>query len=128
MRKIKDLVYKNSCYKIVGIAFELFNELGSGHREQYYQNGFKALLRENKIPFSEQSYIPLEIRGKKIGRYYLDFLIDNKIVVELKVGSRFPKKNIEQVYSYLKSNNLKLGIIINFTKNGVEFKRIANIK
>ncbi|TSC75343.1 MAG: hypothetical protein G01um101430_438 [Parcubacteria group bacterium Gr01-1014_30] len=57
----------------------------------------------------------------------MDFVIDNKIVLELKKGERFSKKHIEQVYAYLKAANLELGIIAYFTKQGVRFKRIVNI-
>lgn len=58
----------------------------------------------------------------------MDFVVENKIVLELKRGENFPKKHIEQVYAYLKATKLKLGIIANFSKSGVKFKRILNIK
>jgi GxxExxY protein len=62
-----------------------------------------------------------------IGRYFLDFLVDNKIVVEIKKGDYFSKKNIEQVKAYLKVTNLKLAVLVNFTSSGVKFLRILNI-
>ena len=58
---------------------------------------------------------------------HLDFLIDDKIILELKKGNRFFGKDIDQVYSYLKINNPQLGILANFTNHGVETKRIVNI-
>jgi len=70
---------------------------------------------------------PLAYGGKTIGRYYLDFLIADKIVLEIKKGDRFLKTNIDQVYAYLKRFNLKLGILANFTKGGLKFKRIVNV-
>jgi len=59
---------------------------------------------------------------------FSDFLIENKIVLEIKVGERFEKKPINQVYSYLKANNFKLGILAQFTKEKVRFRRILNLK
>jgi len=59
--------------------------------------------------------------------YYFDFLIDGKIILETKVRNYFSKKDIDQLCSYLKVKNLKLGIIAHFTKTGVKFKRIVNL-
>lgn len=63
----------------------------------------------------------------KLGKYFIDFLVENKIVLEIKKGNRFSRRDIEQVYAYLKLTNLKLGIIANFTNNGIKFKRIINL-
>jgi len=62
-----------------------------------------------------------------VGNYFLDFVIENKIVLELKKCNRISQKHIEQVYAYLKATDLKLEIIANFTKEGVKFKRIVNL-
>jgi GxxExxY protein len=59
---------------------------------------------------------------------YLDFIIDEKIVLEIKQGDRFHKNDFEQVYNYLKSTGLKLGILARFSKSGVKFKRVVNVK
>jgi len=69
----------------------------------------------------------LYYKEKKVGHYFIDFLIDNKVVLEIKVGDRFPKRNIDQIFSYLRSSNLKLGILANFTSDGIKFKRILNL-
>lgn len=87
----------------------------------------KNLLTKN-IDFEEQVYLPLEYKGDDIGRYFLDFLIEKKIILELKRDSIFRKQNIDQVLAYLKASNLKLGIIANFTRDGVKFYRVLNIR
>lgn len=127
-KRIIQLVYPELSYKVVGILFSAFNELGYGYQEKYYQKAVAKILRENRIEFKEQVYAPLEFKGERIGGYYLDFLIYNKLILEIKKSDRFAKSNIEQVYAYLKRFNLKLGIIANFTKSGLKFKRIINIK
>jgi len=119
-----NLIYPELSYKIVGILFQVDNQIGYGHRENLYQAAISYLLKENKIPFKEQLKSDIKIDQKSIKSYYLDFLIDNKIVLEIKSGERFNKENIAQVYDYLKANHLGLGIIANFTKQGVKFKRI----
>jgi len=102
--------------------------LGYGYQEKYYQKAIAITFKENEIKFKEQVFTPLEFKGQKIGGYYLDFLIEDKLILEIKKGERFSKTNIEQVYAYLKRFNLRLGIIANFTKEGLRYKRIINIK
>lgn len=70
----------------------------------------------------------MSFKGKVIGTFYLDFLVDNSIILEIKKGKYFSKKNIEQVNEYLRITGRKLAIIANFTPSGVNFKRIINIK
>ncbi|PIQ75316.1 MAG: hypothetical protein CO001_02340 [Candidatus Portnoybacteria bacterium CG_4_8_14_3_um_filter_40_10] len=82
----------------------------------------------SRIPFKEQVKSDLNFKDAKIGLYFFDFLIDNKIILELKRREYFSKSDIDQVFSYLKTANLKLGIIVCFTSKGVKFKRILNIR
>lgn len=124
----KDLIYPELSYKIVGILFDVYNELGGGYREKYYQKAVSLSLKKEKILFKEQVHAPLIYKGVSIGSNYLDFLIENKVILEIKAGENFLRKNITQVYSYLKINNLNLGILANFTKTGLRSKRILNIK
>jgi GxxExxY protein len=80
------------------------------------------------LSYQEQLHVPLTFKDSKIGDYFLDFLVEDKIVVELKKGDRFSIKNIEQVFAYLVAKGLKLGILAQFSTNGLKFKRILNIK
>ncbi len=121
-----ELIYKELSYKIVGALFNVFNQLQYGHNERMYQQAFAQELLENQIPFRRELYCPILFNGKKIGRYYLDFLIDNKIVVELKVANDFYQKDINQIISYLQAKNLHLGILFLFKKEGVKYRRILN--
>lgn len=126
--KGEKVIYPELSYKLVGLLFEVNRKLGPNHKENFYQNAVKQELIERGIKFHEQVYSPLNYKNYKIGKYYFDFLIENKIILELKKGSIFHHQNIEQVLSYLKTANLKLGIIANFTREGVRFYRVLNIK
>lgn len=128
MKKREDLIYPEESYKIVGILYDVFNDLGPGHKEYYYQKALAIAFNKEKIEFQEQVYTPLTYKNEKIGKYFLDFLIENKIVLEIKKDAIFRKQNIEQVYAYLRTNNLKLGILANFTRTKVDYKRILNVK
>ncbi len=126
----EDLVYKDECYKVVGILYKVFKELGGDLLEKHYQKAVAIALRSAGISFREQFPVKLQYEGKFIGIYYVDFLVEidgAKIVLEIKKHENYGLKNIQQVSGYLKSLNLKLGILANFTKTGVKYKRIINL-
>jgi len=123
-----DLIYKDECYKILGLIFEVFNEVGYGHKEQFYQKAVAEIFKNSEVKFKEQLKAKVNFKGKEIGYYYFDFLVFDKIVIELKQRNYFSKKDIQQIYSYLKAAKLKLGILVYFTNSGVRFKRIVNVK
>lgn len=120
------MVYPNLSYKIIGVIFDVFNELGYGYQEKYYQKAIAKSLTKLKLLYKEQVPYEIQFEGETIGRYFFDFLIKNKIVLEIKKETNFRRHNIEQVVGYLKKSNLKLGLLVNFTKDGVKFKRILN--
>ena len=122
-----DLVYPDLSYRISGILFEVFKELGPGYQEKYYERAIAVAFAKENLRFEEQLRIPLQYHNRPIGSYVLDFLTENVIVLEIKKGNYFKKQNIDQVFSYLKAKNLRLGLIANFTANGVKVKRIVNI-
>lgn len=122
-----DFVYSDLSYRIIGVLFEVWNNVGVGHKEKFYQKAVANELGISKIQFREQLPVKLEYKGKSLGIYYFDFMIEDKVVLEIKIRNHFSKKDIEQLYSYLKAKNLKLGIIAHFTKSGVRVKRVVNI-
>lgn len=127
MEKKSKVIYPELSYKIVGVLFEVYNQLGEGHQEKYYQRAIKVAFKEQNLKFKSQFPVDINFKNNKIGRYFLDFLIEDKVVLEIKKGNYFPKKNMEQVYAYLKATNLKLAILANFTSTGIKFRRILNL-
>ena len=123
-----DLVYPELCYQIMGILFDVWKEIGYGHKERMYQQGVATGLRKANLSIQEQLPTKVIYKGNPIGIYYFDFLVESKIVLELKVRAYFSKKDIDQLYGYLKTNDLKLGILALFTRTGVKCKRIVNIE
>jgi GxxExxY protein len=122
-----DLVYPELSYRIVGCAFSVYNEIGFGHPEKYYQKAFAIALTNSQIKYKEQAYHNLKFQGKIIGKQFFDFLIEDKIIVELKRDVRFSKQHMDQVNNYLRVSNLQLALLINFSKDGVIYKRMLNI-
>jgi GxxExxY protein len=123
---IGKIIYPELSYKIVGILFEIHTELGNRYQEKYYQRAVEVKLKKEKIPYIREIAVDLMIDGEKIGKYFLDFLIDGKIIVELKVKPTLMKNDFRQVSAYLKASKLKLGILVNFYGDSLEYKRILN--
>ncbi|MCX6808679.1 MAG: GxxExxY protein [Candidatus Berkelbacteria bacterium] len=122
-----DLIHKELSYKIVDLAFEVFNSLGAGLKEKNYADAFEILLKDENISYVREIYYPLKIREKVVGRNYFDFFVENKIIVELKSGDRHYHEACTQLFQYLKISRVDLGIVIRFTNEGVKYKRIPNI-
>ncbi len=120
------VIFPELSYKIVGLLFEIHTELGNRYQEKYYQRALEVKLKKNEIPYVKEIPVGLEIDGEKIGKYFLDFLIDDKIIVEFKVKPAFSRNDFQQVLAYLKATDLKLGILVNFYGNSLEYKRILN--
>ncbi|MCF8422731.1 MAG: GxxExxY protein [Bacteroidia bacterium] len=122
----QDLIYPELSYQLVGLAYNVFNELGHGHLEKIYQKAYAKELKEAGIVFKEQAPYQVIYKEEVIGNNYLDFLIEEKVIIELKRSDFYSKKYIDQVSNYIKVSNLKLAILINFTSNGVRIKRVVN--
>jgi GxxExxY protein len=126
--KNQQIIYKDLSYKIIGSVYDVYNQLGCGHQEKFYQKAIATALNKENIVYKREFYSPLKYKNEKIGNYFLDFLIEDKIILEIKKGNKVSRRDIEQVYAYLKNTNLKLGLIIRFTPQSVLIKGIVNIK
>jgi len=122
------LLYPELSYNIIGCAFEVFNSIGSGYQEKYYQKALAKEFEIKKINFKEQLPVKIEHKGVSLGKYYFDFLVEDRVVVEIKNSSKFYARDIKQVLGYLRSKNIELGLLICFSKNGVIHKRILKGK
>jgi GxxExxY protein len=101
--------------------------LGYGLSEKTYQKAVALAFSEKKIGFVEQLYAPVVFKEKIVAKNFFDFLIEDVLVLELKRGDKFSKAHIEQVFNYLKTKKLKLGILAYFGPSRLHFKRIVNI-
>ncbi len=121
-----NIIYKELSYKIVSVMYDVFNELGYGYQEKHYEKAIEKCFIDKDIKYNRQLPYKILFKGEAIGRFYFDFLVDDKIIVELKKGDYFAKRNISQVKEYLKATCLKLAILVNFTHYGVKTIRILN--
>lgn len=108
----------------MGILFQVHNRLGGTFEEKYYQRAVEQLLIVNKLPYKKELKVNITFVEEQIGRYFLDFLIDDKIVLELKAVPNFLPIHFRQIRSYLKVKQLELGILANFRGEKLKYKRI----
>jgi GxxExxY protein len=124
--KRNDLLYPELSFKIVGCAFEVHNAMGFGFKESIYQKALSLALKEKGLSFKEQVCFEIKFKEQVLAKRFFDFIIDDKIIVEIKRDDKFSKANIDQTIEYLRTSDLKLAILINFGKEGVVSKRLIN--
>jgi GxxExxY protein len=122
----KPIVYPKLSYQLMSVFFSVHNQLGNELQEKYYQRAVEDGLRLKHIPFQTQVYIPIQSRYGQHGNYFLDFIINNKIALELKAQPTIYGKDIRQLLAYLSITKLRLGIIANFRTLRLTYKRLIN--
>ena len=121
------LLYPELSNEILGIAMQLHREMGCGFKEKVYQDAFEVLLKENTIEYEREKHIELVFHGIKLEHdFYYDFLIENKIGVELKAFSEITGEFEAQIINYLHVSNHKLGLLLNFGTTSLEYKWYPN--
>lgn len=122
----KDIVYPELSYQLMGILFKVHNKLGPNYQEKYYQRAIAEELNSQGFKYKREKMVPVRYANKNIDRYFLDFVIEDKIVLEVKVGEFFKRKYLTQVLDYLSATNLKLAILVSFRGEKLFYKRIIN--
>ena len=112
--------------KIIGCAFEVYNQLGYGLPERAYQAALAVCFEEHSLRYSREKYSIIKFGGKTIGKFYLDFLVEDKIAVELKVRIEQRQSDVSQLLNYLRSEKLNIGLLLIMTPKEVKIKRLIN--
>jgi GxxExxY protein len=121
-----ELIYEELTYKVRGCFFAIKKELGLGHKEIIYQRALSEELRKNNISFKKEVSIDINYNNKKVGIYRPDFIIDNKVIVELKALPLIGKFEKQQIWHYLKGSDYKLALLVNFGRDDIQIERFIN--
>lgn len=120
-----DLIYSKESYTIIGACFEVHKNLGCGYLEAVYKESLEIEFEKKDIPFKREMGLDVYFKGIKLKKkYYADFICYNKIVLEIKAIEKLNTNHISQILNYLKSSNLRLGLLINFGESSLKYKRI----
>lgn len=119
------LLFPELSYKFQGACFEVRKQLGGGHKKIIYERALAEEMGLQDIPFKQQPKIKTYYPNthKMIGYYQPDFIIDNKIIIELKALNFVPKKLYKQLYDYLRVTKYELGYLVNFAAHTCILKR-----
>jgi len=126
MNEKNKLVYPELSYKICGFLFYIHNQLGRFRKEKDYADALEIVFKENKTPYSRETRTDNSLLSQRFGLYKLDFLIDNKVILELKAKTLLTKEDYYQLKRYLESKKLKLGLLVNFRDKYLKPKRVIN--
>jgi GxxExxY protein len=119
------LVHEDETRRIIGCAMEVLNTLGHGLLEKPYENALVVEFQQQGISYKQQPRFDVVYKGVKVGEYVPDLIVFDKVVVDTKVIEKITDHEIGQVLNYLKITGLKLGLVLNFRRARLEWKRIV---
>jgi GxxExxY protein len=120
-----EVIYPDLSYRIVGCALEVYRELGYGFLEKVYENALMVALQQAGVQADQQVMIEVPFRGVIVGQYTADIIVEQKVLLELKSCDDISPVHMAQTLNYLKATNLRLAIILNFTKGDLQFRRVV---
>ncbi len=116
-------LYEDLTYEIRGALFNVYNELGPGYKENVYHNALVEEFKAGHLSFISKKRINIMYREQVVGLYEPDFVIDDKVLLEIKAVPAMPKIYEKQLYYYLMGTNYKLGLLVNFGEEKLVIKR-----
>jgi GxxExxY protein len=125
---MSELKYKETTEKIIGAAMRVHAALGNGFQEVIYQRSLAIEFSEIKLPFEREFNMKVYYKNLEVGERRVDFLVDGKIMVELKALVNLESVHLAQAKNYLEAYNVEVGLLINFGTQSLQFKRLENQK
>lgn len=122
---MSELLYKQECYQLVGLCMEIHRELGKGHDEVIYKDALVVELSRASIPFEREKKYEITYKGVILPHHYrADFVIWDKLLFEAKAVEQLTDSHVKQVLNYLAASKLRLGLLVNFGGDSLEWKRV----
>lgn len=122
---MNNLLYKEDTYKIIGICMEVHNQLGKGFNEVVYSDALEIEFIDNNIKYSKEQKFNITYKGNILPhKYRADFIINDRIVLEIKAIKCLTSSHVKQTLNYLAVSKLKIGLLINFGEDSLKYKRV----
>ena len=120
-----ELLYGEEVFRLIGFCMQIHRELGKGHDEVLYEDALVVDLEQEKIPYSREKHYEAGYKGFLLPHHYrADFVIWDKILLEAKAAERLTEAHRKEILNYLALSKLKLGLLVNFGSNSLEWKRV----
>ena len=123
MKKKIDLLYQDDTKKIISACYEVWKKFGGAFKEKVVDNSLNIALKDKGLEVENQKRIDIYFRGKKVGTYIPDKIINQKIIIELKSKPFLTREDVKQFWLYLKGSEYKVGLLVNFGPKKLEIKR-----
>ena len=121
-----ELIYREEAFKVIGQCMEVHRELGHGFLEIVYKDALELLFRQNNIPYEREKGYNVMFKDVLLPhKFYADFVVYDKIILEIKSATGLADEHISQTLNYLKVSGNKLGLLVNFGRMQLEFKRLV---
>lgn len=120
------MLYEDLTGKILEACFEVSKELGTGFLESVYEKALIVALKQKGLKVENQFPLKVKFRGVVVGEFYADLLVEDKVLIELKAVNNFANEHFAQLLNYLKATEIEVGLIINFGKPKLEYRRFNN--
>ncbi len=124
----KQYLHSDITKKIIGVAMKVHSTLGTGFQEVIYQRALAIEMRQQGLSFQRELEMPVFYAGEEIGSRRVDFLVEDKVMVELKAISKLEDVHLAQAINYLEAYHLEVGLLLNFGAKSLEFRRVVNTK
>ena len=121
-----ELIYENETYQIIGAAMGTHRELGCGFLEAVYKEALEIEFKVRNIPYQKEVKLDIYYKEQLLNKYYMaDFICFDKVIVEVKALSELTPEHESQLINYLTATRLKTGLLLNFGKKNLEYKRMV---
>ncbi len=121
-----NLIYKKESFKIIGLCMEVHKNLGRGFLEIVYKDALEYEFNLNKIQYEREKKYDIDYKGEILPHnYYADFVVMDKIILEIKAVNGIADEFVKQTLNYLAASKCRLGIIVNFGECSLNYKRLV---
>ena len=125
MPLVVDSTGNDLTYRIIGAAMAVHNDIGPGFKEEVYEKAMEVKLNEEEMSVERQFPVSVEYEGEQVALFYLDLFVENQVVVEIKAFShQLTNDELAQVINYLKATGAPIGLLFNFGRRKLDFRRV----
>lgn len=122
-----EIVFKEESYIIIGICIRVYEELGGGFLENVYEKALEKEFNSSGVPYDKQVKLNIKYKGENLDKYYVaDFVVYDKIILEVKAVYGIINQHLSQTLNYLKATDMRLGIVVNFGHAKFQYRRVLN--
>ena len=122
---MSEILYREDTHRLIGLCMEIHRELGKGHDEVLYKDALVVELSRANVSFAREQKFEVKYKDVILPHFYFaDFVVDGKILFEAKAVERLADPHIKQVLNYLAASKLRVGLLVNFGGDSLEWKRV----